>query len=142
MSKNHGSFFMAGLLGAMAGAIGGLLLAPKSGKSTRKDLVRMANIISKRIKTESAETKKRVMAIYGKTTDEAMAEYNKIKDAVVVKVAALKTAGTAIDREKYAKVVESVLADFKSDLKVSKSGMTKITGYLLKDWEKVKKALV
>lgn len=141
MSKNHGSFFMAGLLGALAGAVGGLLLAPKSGKATRKDMVKMANMISKKIKTESVETKKRVMAIYGKTTDEAMAEYNKIKDAVVIKVAALKTAGTAIDKEKYTKVVEGVLADFKSDLKVSKAGATKITTYLVKDWEKVKKAI-
>jgi len=142
MSKNHGSFFMAGLLGALAGAVGGLLLAPKSGKATRKDIVKLANEISKKVKTESVETKKRAKEIYGKTSDDAVTEYNRVKDAVVAKVAALKTAGTAIDKDKYTKVVGAVIADFKSDLKVSKAGVTKITTYLLKDWEKVKKALV
>ena len=71
MSKNHGSFFLAGLLGALAGAVGGLLLAPKSGKATRKDIVKLANEISKKVKTETVETKKRVEEIYGKVTDEA-----------------------------------------------------------------------
>ena len=142
MSKNQGNFFMASLMGVMAGAIGGLLLAPKSGKATRKDIIKLANQISKKIKTESIETKKRVEEIYGKTSDEALAEYNKVKDTVVAKVAALKTAGTTIDREKYVKIVDSVVADFKKDMKVTKTGAVKISAYLLKDWEKVKKALV
>jgi gas vesicle protein len=142
MSKNHGSFFLAGLLGAMAGAVGGLLLAPKSGKATRKDIVKLANEISKKIKTESTETKERVEEVFGKATDEATAKYNEIKDAVVAKVAALKTAGTSIDKDKYTKVVTDVVADFKTDLKASKTGAAKISALLVKDWNKVKKALV
>lgn len=142
MSKNKGSFFLAGILGAAAGAIGGLLLAPKSGKATRKDIVKLANDISKKIKTESVETKERVEEVFGKATDEAMAKYNEIKDTVVTKVAALKTAGTSIDKDKYTKVVEEVVTDFKSDLKETKSGASKISAYLIKDWNKVKKALV
>ena len=86
MSKHSGSFFLAGLLGAVAGAIGGLLLAPQSGKETRKDIVKLANEISKKIKTEATETKERVEEIFGKVTDATMAKYNEIKDAVVAKV--------------------------------------------------------
>lgn len=142
MSKNHGSFFLAGLFGAMAGAIGGLLLAPQSGKATRRDIVKLANNISKKIKTESVETKKRVEEVFGKVTDEAVAKYNEVKDAVVAKVAAVKTAGVAIDKDKYAKVVDDVVTEFKSDFEDTKSGATKIAGYLKKDWDKVKKALV
>ena len=90
MSRNHGSFFLAGLLGAAAGAVGGLLLAPKSGKATRKDIVKVANQISKKIKTESVETKKRVEDVFGKVSDEAVAKYNEVKDAVVAKVGDIK----------------------------------------------------
>jgi gas vesicle protein len=142
MSKGKGSVVLAGLLGAIAGAVGGLLLAPQSGKTTRKNIVKLANEISKKIKTESKETEARVKEIFGKVTDEAVAKYNEIKDAVVAKVAALKTAGAAIDSEKYSKVVEDVVSEFKDDFKSTKSGATKISGYLKKDWEKVKKALV
>jgi gas vesicle protein len=141
MSKQPGSFFLAGLLGAVAGAVGGLLLAPQSGKATRKDIVKLANDISKKIKTESVETKNRVKEVFGNVTDGAVAKYNEIKDAVVAKLAALKTAGTAIDKDKYAKVVDDVVAEFKSDFEDSKSGATKIASYLKKDWDKVKKAL-
>ena len=74
-------------------------------------------------------------------TFNSLAKYNEIKDAVVAKVAALKTAGEAIDKEKYAKVVDNVVEDFKSDLESTKTGATKISSYLKKDWEKMKKAI-
>lgn len=141
MSKNKGSFFLAGLLGAMAGAIGGLLLAPQSGKETRKDIIKMANEMSKRIKVGAGETKKRVEEIYGKATDEAVEKYNSVRNAVIAKVAALKTAGNQIDKDKYAKVVDEVVNEFKSDFSETKNGMSKITTYLKKDWNKVKEAL-
>ena len=135
MSKHHGSFFLAGLLGAAAGAIGGLLLAPQSGKATRKVIVRTANKISKKIKTESLETKNRVEKIFGKINDEALAKYNEIKDAVVAKVAALKATGEEINKDKYTKVVDEVVAEFKVDLTATKTGAEKISMYLKKDWD-------
>lgn len=141
MSKNKGGFFLAGLLGAVAGAVGGLLLAPKSGQETRQDIVKLANRISKNIKTETDETAKRVRDIYGKATEEAVVKYNNVKNTVVGKVAALKTAGNEINKEKYSKVVEDVVGEFKSDFSATKTGALKLTEYLKKDWEKVKKAL-
>jgi gas vesicle protein len=141
MSKNKGSFFLASLMGAVAGAVGGLLLAPQSGKETRKDIIKLANDISNKIKTGAGETKERVEEIFGKVTEEAVAKYNEIKNSVIAKVAALKTAGMEIDKEKYTKVVDDVVAEFKSDFGDTKSGATKIASYLKKDWDKVKKAL-
>ncbi|MFZ2153420.1 MAG: YtxH domain-containing protein [Microgenomates group bacterium] len=141
MSKNKSGFFLAGLIGALAGAVGGLLLAPKSGKETRQDIARLAADISKRIKTETNETKERVKDVFGKATEEATDKYNQVKNAVVGKVATLRTAGENIDKDKYAKVVDDVVAEFKDDFRSSKSGAEKIVGYLKKDWEKLKKAL-
>jgi gas vesicle protein len=141
MSKSKGNFFLAGLIGALAGAVGGLLLAPKSGKETRKDIVNLAADISKKIKTETSETKARVKDVFGKVTDDATEKYNEIKNSVVGKLAAVKTAGENIDKEKYSKVVDEVVSDFKDDLSATKSGAEKLMAYLKKDWEKVKKAL-
>ena len=142
MSKHKGNFFLAGLLGAMAGVAGGILLAPKSGKDTRKVISKKAAEISKILQTEVDETTDRVKDIYGKTTDEAVEKYNSVKNAVIAKVAAVKTAGTEINKEKYTKVVDDVINEFKSDFVDSKNGATKLATYLKKDWEKVKKALV
>lgn len=141
MSKNKGGFFLAGLVGALAGAIGGLLLAPKSGKETRNDIAKLASEISKRIKTETSETKERVKDVFGKATEDATDKYNEIKNAVVGKVASIRTAGEELDKEKYGKVVEGVVSDFKDDFKNTKSGAEKIVSYLKKDWERMKKAL-
>lgn len=138
-SKN---IFMAGLLGAIAGAVGGLLLAPKSGKETRRQISNLAMELANKVKAESKETASRVKDIYGKTTDDAKRRYDEVRNAVLAKVATLKTAGKEIDKEKYAVLVDEVVADFKSDLTSTKDGAMKITKYLKKDWEKVKKALV
>ncbi|HWS48648.1 MAG TPA: YtxH domain-containing protein [Candidatus Methanoperedens sp.] len=140
MSKT-GKFFLAGMLGAVAGAVGGLLLAPQSGKKTRREIVELANEIALKIKTKADDTRNQVKDIYGKYTEEGKTKYLEIKDAVVAKVATIKTAGEEIDREKYGKVVEDVVADFKEDLEATKTGSTKIINYLKKDWEKIKKAI-
>lgn len=140
MSKT-GKFFLAGMLGAVAGAVGGLLLAPQSGKKTRQEIADLAEEITNKVKTKADETKEQVMDIYGKYTEEGKAKYLEIKDAVASKVATVKTAGENIDKEKYGKVVEDVVADFKDDLEATKDSSAKIVNYLKKDWEKIKKAL-
>jgi gas vesicle protein len=141
MAKQTGKFFLAGVLGAVAGAVGGLLLAPQSGKKTRQEIIDLAEEITCKIKDKADETKDQVKDIYGKYTIEGKEKYLEIKDAVVNKVAAVKTAGENLDKEKYSKVVEDVVGEFKDDLKATKDGTEKITNYLKKDWEKIKKAL-
>jgi gas vesicle protein len=141
MSKNKSGFFLAGIIGALAGAVGGILLAPKSGKETRKDIAKLASEIAKRIKTETSETKERVKDVFGKASEDTVDKYNEIKNAVIGKVASIRTAGEELDKEKYGKVVENVVADFKDDFKSTKTGAEKIIGYLKKDWERMKKAL-
>lgn len=141
MAKSTGKFFLAGMLGAVAGAIGGLLMAPKSGKETREDIMNLAVELSKKVQTEATETKTRVKEVFGKATEEATMKYDEIKSSVVAKVAAVKTAGEEINKEKYAKIVDDVVSEFKGDLDATKTGATKIAAYFKKDWEKMKKAL-
>lgn len=141
MTQSKGKFFLAGILGAVAGAIGGLLFAPQSGEETREDIAKLAADISKKVKTEAKETQKRVQEVFGEASETAMVKYNEIKEAVTQKVASVKTAGEDIDKEKYGKIVEGVVEEFKGDLEATKSGATKLIAQLKKDWEKIKKAL-
>jgi gas vesicle protein len=141
MTKQRGKFFLAGLFGALAGAVGGLLLAPQSGKKTRTQIANLAADIALSVKNKADDTKDQITNIFGKYTEETKTKYLKIKNEVAKKVAEVKTVSGEINKEKYGKVVEDVVADFKSDFTNTKDGAVKMANYLKKDWEKIKKAI-
>lgn len=141
-NKSGGKVFMAGLLGAMAGAIGGLLFAPQSGKKTREEIAEIAKNISKQIKSSVEDTEDKVKEIFGNANKMAMDKYKEIKTTVIDKVASLKGIGEEIDKDKYSKVVDDVVSDFKEDFSATKNGAIKMASQMKKDWEKVKKALL
>lgn len=134
--------FLAGILGAVAGAVGGLLLAPKSGKETRAELTKLAKEMLVKIETKKEETKKRVGDIWGNANDETMRRYEEIRSAVAAKSAAIVEAGKNLDRKKYEEVVEDVLGDFKTDFESGKGGWNKLVKYLKSDWKKLRAAVV
>jgi gas vesicle protein len=142
MSKSAGKFLLAGVIGAIAGAVGGLLLAPQSGKKTREDLVELAKKLSKQVKVGAEETEEKVKEVFGNANIVAIEKYKEIRSAVVDKIVAVKSAGQEIDKEKYGMIVEDVVSEFKEDLSATKTGAIKMAAQLKKDWEKVKKALV
>ena len=80
-----GKFFLTGLLAAAAGAVGGLLLAPQSGKRTREDILKMLTRLSKEVQTGVKDTKTKVEEVFGEATDEAVNKYKEIKTAVMIK---------------------------------------------------------
>jgi len=141
MSKSTGKFFLAGLLGAVAGAVGGLLFAPKSGEETRDDILKLANKLAKAIKTEAENTEEKVTEVFGDASKAAKDKYNEISGKVMEKVAAVKSAGQEINKEKYGMIVEDVVSEFKDDFDATKNGATKLANQLKKDWLKIKKAL-
>ncbi len=137
-----GKIFLTGLFGTLVGAIGGLLLAPQSGKKTRENIRKMLLKLNKEVETGVKDTKEKVVEVFGNASEEALNKYKEIKSAVMNKVAEVKTAGKEIDKEKYSMIVEDVVIDFKEDLKATKDGAKKLVLQLKKDWEKIKKALV
>jgi len=136
-----GKFFLATMFGAVAGAVGGLLLAPKSGKETREDIKNLMTKLGKEVQGTIKDTKEKVEDVFGQVSDATMNKYKEVKSAVMTKVAEVKTAGKEIDKEKYGIVVEDVVKEFKDDFKETKDGARKMISYLKKDWIKVKKAL-
>lgn len=140
MAKGN-KFFLATMIGAVAGAIGGLLLAPQSGEKTREEIKKLMNKLRKEMQTTVKDTKEKVEDIFGKATDASVAKYKEIKTTVMNRVAEVKATGKEIDKDKYAILVEDVVKDFKSDFKETKDGASKMISYLKKDWAKVKKVL-
>ncbi len=136
-----GKFFLTGLLAATAGAVGGLLLAPHSGKKTRENIKRILTSLSKEVQSGVKDTKDKVAEVFGEATDNAVAKYKEVKTAVMEKVAEVKTAGKEIDKDKYAMIVEDVVEEYKNDFKTTKDGAKKMIAQLKKDWDKVKKVL-
>lgn len=137
MSKTGGKFVLGGLIGMAAG----ILLAPKAGKETREKIKKLAMNISVGMRAQVDETKDRVGDIFGKVNNEAVLKYRQVRDAVVSKIASIKTTGKELDKDKYGLIVDEVVAGFKKDFESTKDGLNKITKYLKKDWEKMKKAL-
>lgn len=64
--SGSGKFILGAALGAIGGAIAGVLMAPKSGKETRKDIKDGANKVAKKAKTEVAKEAKTVKAAAAK----------------------------------------------------------------------------
>lgn len=140
-SVKKGSFFLAGIIGALAGVVGGVLLAPQSGKKTRHEIAVIAQKIADQFKTTALDSKKRVEEVFGEVTDAAKEKYEKIQSALTAKVAAFKQAGKEIDKDRYSSIVDQVIADFKADFVATKDGAKKMADQLKKDWLKVKKAI-
>lgn len=141
MGKNS-KFFLAGLLGAVAGAVGGLLMAPQSGEETIEEINGVAAELTAKLKQGQQETEKRVRDIFGSASKKARSSYRKVRKEVINRLAEAKRTGKELDVDKYNKVVEDVVSKFQSDIKFTEDGAKKIAKYLKKDWEKVKEVVV
>jgi len=115
-SDTLSSFVFGMAMGATAGLVAGILLAPKSGEETRKDLQKT----------------------FTDFTDKVELHYNKARKELDLKLAKLKAVGAKIDKEKYVKLIEEVINEIKSDATVTSDVASKIKTQLNKDWETAK----
>ena len=118
MSKETNSFLKGLGLGVVAGAVTGILLAPKSGKETREDIKKVATDIK------------------GKAED----IYSDAKKKLEKKVKAVKDLGNKIDEKKYSSLVNEIVDEYKSKDVLTSDSAKKLGTQLKKDWTTVKKA--
>jgi gas vesicle protein len=69
----------AAFLGALAGAVAGILLAPKKGEETRKDLKELSEKIKKQVAKKVAQVKKLTKKDYEKIINRVVAQYEVAK---------------------------------------------------------------
>lgn len=110
------SFIKGLFLGAIAGAAAGILLAPKSGEETRKDLKKLAK-----------EYQEKAMDMYAAT-----------KKMLEKKLDNLKKAGAKLDESKYMDLVNEVVEEVKKDGTVTAEAAKGLGSQLKKDWEMAK----
>ncbi|MHC1716726.1 MAG: YtxH domain-containing protein [Candidatus Dojkabacteria bacterium] len=113
------AFFKGMMFGIMAGAVAGILLAPKAGKETREDIKKFV----------------------GEIEDKAVDMYEDARKTLMKKIAAVKKAGEMIDEGKYQSMVRQVVNEFKKDATVSSAVAEKLGEQLKGDWLMVKKEL-
>ncbi len=119
MSKETDSFIKGLAVGAIAGAVAGILFAPKSGKETRKDIQNLAENIK----------------------DKAVDVYSEAREKVEKKAKSLKALGKKVDEKKYASLVNEIVDEYKSKDILSSDSAKKLGTQLKKDWTTVKKAI-
>jgi gas vesicle protein len=72
-------FMLGALVGAFAGAVGGILLAPKSGEKTRRDIKNSYMELKEEIASEIMEMKDISKEKYNKIVSGALAGYKEAK---------------------------------------------------------------
>ena len=117
---SEGDFFKGLIVGATAGAVAGILLAPKSGVETREDLKKLAKDVG----------------------DKATDIYTEARESLDKKVNELKKAGKKLDLETYKALVKKVVAEIKNDGKTTASVANKIGIQLNDDWNDIKEAIM
>lgn len=113
------NFLKGLLLGAVAGGVAGVLLAPKSGKETRDDIMKLAEKVKK----------------------DATSYFEDAKAMLMQKVDALKSAGKKLDEKKYMEIVTEVVDELKKDRDLTMDAAKKIGTQLKRDWRKIENAI-
>ena len=113
------SFLKGAVLGAIGGAISGILLAPKSGKQTREDIKKLAEDLG----------------------DKAEEVYSNAQKELKTKIENIKKAGEQIDEEKYKVLVSEVVRNLRTNQEITEKSAEKLGILLRNDWELVKKQL-
>lgn len=72
--------FKSAILGAMAGLVAGILLAPKAGKETRADIKETYNKLHKDLSKKFQETKEITKEKYSEVLDEVLGKYETNKE--------------------------------------------------------------
>jgi gas vesicle protein len=119
MDNSTKSFFSGLIFGLTAGAVAGILLAPKSGKETREDIKNLAIEFGEKI----SDT------------------YMEVKAEVEKRLTKLKAAGKKIDWSMYKGMVNEVLNEFKEDGKVTVEVAERMGTQLGKDWDVLKTSM-
>jgi gas vesicle protein len=119
MDNNTKSFFSGLLFGLTAGAVAGILLAPKSGKETREDIKKFAEDMGEKVSLK----------------------YQEVKAEVEKRLQELKAAGKKIDWDIYKDMVNEVLNELKQDGEVTADVAKRMGTQLGKDWGTVKTSL-
>lgn len=131
MSHKKSNFGIGVILGAAAGALAGLFLAPKAGKALRQDALKMY----KKLQTE--DPKVIAQKVFGDVSEESQKFVKKAYEDLSVHLADLKKRYSTIDTAKYKEAVQSVITTIKDEGNMPENAMKKLMTYLESDAKKL-----
>lgn len=145
MAANKSSKLGLGvLLGAAAGAVAGLFLAPKAGKELRSDAKKLSKSLSKsasiyRNKLDKKTSEEIAKIVFGDVSEASMKLADIAHKELTAELKNLEKQYKTIDKDKYAMAVKSVIANLKKDGKVPAAPLKKLASYLQDDVKKLTK---
>lgn len=132
---NKTKFGLGLVFGAVAGALAGVFLAPKSGKKNREEFLNRVEEL--KTKLYEAELDKKIKTFVGEVTDETKKAYFDVKKITIKNLAELQDKIEDIDREKYFKIVKLAVEQAKEKHSISEEVFTKLKTMLESDWIKL-----
>src|SRR3989344_3363978 len=123
MARRQSKFGVGMLLGAIAGAVTGLFIAPKAGKEMRAEAIK----VYKRLRNE--DPKKVAMEVFGDISEESQKVVKRMYQDLSVEIADL--------RDKYEAVVKKVITDTREKGNIPETALKKLGAYLQKDVKKI-----
>lgn len=130
------------ILGAAAGALAGLFLAPKSGKELRKDAKDLSKTVAKSAAAYNKKLQKKTpeqiaKMVFGDMSDASMKLADRAHKQLALELEELGKKYKTIDKAKYTAAVKTVVANFKKDGSVPTSTLKKLGTYLQQDAKKL-----
>jgi gas vesicle protein len=120
------------VLGLVVGALGGIFLAPKSGKENRDAVAKKWGELQEMI--DSGEMQEKVQKIFGDVSDESMRLYANAREGVLKGIEEMKN----MDSDDYARLVQNVIDKVKEGTKANADKLAKLREDLIKDWPEMK----
>lgn len=129
-----GFFF---LMGALFGAVMVLFFGTDDEGNIKEPVRRKVVEGKEQVKEVKAKTVDPVVEVFGEKTKEAKEAFEKATEAMDKKLAAMKKSLEEIDREKYVKLVNEVLAELKKGGDYTATQLRRLKTYFIRDYEEV-----
>lgn len=130
------------VLGAVVGAVAGMLLAPKTGKELRKDAMKLttelkAKALEYQKQLEGKDSKEAAKFIFGDVSENSVKLFQKVQKDLSVELAILSQNAKKIDKKKYGEAVKNVIDNWKADKTIPEESLKNMKTYLVKDFKKL-----
>ncbi|NTU72754.1 YtxH domain-containing protein [Candidatus Roizmanbacteria bacterium] len=131
-----GSFGVGLLIGAVAGAVAGILFAPKSGKENREMMAQKAREMKDKFqeKWESGEIQEKARKVFGEVSDRSIQMYREANREMHARVNQMRN----MSYDEYKDIVTDVVENVRKGANGTTEQMKKLYEGLIAEWGTVK----
>lgn len=131
-------FTMAMALAALAGAVAGVLLAPKKGTETREQLKKKADELTKKYKESKSQIETRAKKVFKDASHESVGIYMRARGIIIAEIHKANKKG-GLDKKSFMSLVDKVVNQLKREKKVAVPVAKALADELKRDWTVISK---